>query len=58
MFCVKCGNQIQEGAAFCGNCGNKVGEIPEVVNPVSAEETVPVENIEESAKKPKASKRN
>ena len=26
MFCVKCGNQIQDGAAFCSNCGNKVGE--------------------------------
>lgn len=28
MFCVKCGNQIQDGAAFCSQCGNKVGEIP------------------------------
>ena len=28
MFCVKCGNQIQEGAAFCSMCGNKVGEVP------------------------------
>ncbi len=28
MFCVKCGNQIQDGAAFCPKCGNKVGEAP------------------------------
>ena len=26
MFCSKCGNQIQDGAAFCPSCGNKVGE--------------------------------
>lgn len=28
MFCVKCGNQIQDGAAFCSACGNRVGEVP------------------------------
>ena len=28
MFCVKCGNQIQDGAAFCSKCGNKVGDVP------------------------------
>ncbi len=22
MFCPKCGKEVQEGAAFCGNCGN------------------------------------
>ncbi len=25
MICVKCGNEIPEGAAFCPNCGEKVG---------------------------------
>lgn len=34
MFCVKCGNQIQDGAAFCSNCGNKVGEAPVAAEPV------------------------
>lgn len=24
MFCSKCGKEVQEGAAFCGNCGNAV----------------------------------
>lgn len=27
MFCVKCGNQLQDGAAFCSACGNRVGEV-------------------------------
>lgn len=26
MFCQKCGNQLNEGAAFCPKCGAKVGE--------------------------------
>ena len=26
MFCVKCGNQIDDGVLFCPYCGNKVGE--------------------------------
>lgn len=25
MYCKKCGQQINEGAAFCGNCGTPVG---------------------------------
>ncbi len=25
MICVKCGNEIPEGAAFCPNCGERVG---------------------------------
>ena len=28
MFCQHCGNQLPEGAAFCGNCGNKVASAP------------------------------
>lgn len=23
-FCFKCGNQLQEGAAFCSNCGTRI----------------------------------
>ena len=57
MFCVKCGSQIPDGALFCGDCGNKVSEISDNVNPVSAEMPSPVENVEEPAKKPKASKK-
>jgi len=40
MFCSKCGNQIQDGAAFCSNCGNKVGE----ANSTPAEEKVVVKS--------------
>ena len=45
MFCVKCGNQLQDGAAFCSKCGSKVGEAPAAA-PVSApvEETVVVKS--------------
>ena len=27
MFCVKCGNQMEDGAIFCAQCGNKAGEV-------------------------------
>lgn len=27
MFCVKCGNLLEEGEQFCSQCGNKVGEV-------------------------------
>lgn len=30
MFCVKCGNEVVEGATFCPSCGTK---IPETANP-------------------------
>lgn len=43
MFCVKCGNQIQDGAAFCSKCGNKVGESPAA----PAEETVVIKSKQE-----------
>jgi len=33
-FCPKCGNQIAEGAAFCGSCGAQLGAVP--ATPVSA----------------------
>ena len=25
MFCIKCGNQLNEGSAFCTNCGTPAG---------------------------------
>lgn len=27
MYCVKCGNRLEDGAKFCNNCGNQIGEI-------------------------------
>lgn len=27
MFCIKCGNEMEDGEKFCGKCGNKVGNI-------------------------------
>lgn len=44
MFCVKCGNQIQVGAAFCPKCGNQVGGAPAAA---AAEETVVVKSKKE-----------
>lgn len=41
MFCVKCGNQIQDGTAFCSACGNRVGEVPVASSSVTA---MPVED--------------
>lgn len=28
MFCPKCGNQVPDGSAFCGQCGNKFESVP------------------------------
>lgn len=28
MFCPKCGNEVPDGAAFCGQCGNKFESVP------------------------------
>ena len=30
MFCIKCGNQLAEGASFCTNCGTPAGSAPQV----------------------------
>lgn len=27
MFCNKCGNEINEGAAFCAKCGNRIANV-------------------------------
>ena len=35
MFCTKCGNKIDDGAAFCCKCGAKVGNAYEESNAVS-----------------------
>ncbi len=46
MFCVKCGNQIQDGAAFCSACGNRVGEVSvaSASAAASVEETVVIKS--------------
>lgn len=53
MFCQKCGNQLNEGAAFCPKCGTRVGE-PKVntVNqqPVTPRQTIPVNNTAKDTK--------
>ena len=41
MFCVKCGTQLPDGAAFCSSCGNKVGEVPAAA---PAQETVVIKS--------------
>lgn len=30
MFCQKCGKEIPDGAAFCGECGTKAGGDPQL----------------------------
>lgn len=35
MYCSKCGNEVQEGSAFCGKCGAKVGDAGVGSAPVS-----------------------
>ena len=30
MFCIKCGTQLPDNAAFCFECGSKVEETPEI----------------------------
>lgn len=30
MFCIKCGTQLPDNAAFCFECGNKVEKAPEI----------------------------
>lgn len=35
MFCPHCGNQLPDGAGFCGNCGNRL-----TAKPKKAEKTV------------------
>lgn len=53
MFCVNCGNEIDEGAKFCSNCGHAVGNTNEniednsnnVVNEPISENDVSEENL-------------
>ena len=47
MFCVKCGNQIQDGAVFCSKCGNKVGDVPAAAPAAPVEEKVVVKSKKE-----------
>ncbi len=44
MFCKQCGNELKEGATFCGTCGTKV-EVESTTAPVeeTAVEETPVE---------------
>lgn len=48
MFCDKCGQQLPDGAAFCGNCGNRIGE-PAPAQPQAAD-TAPVQTPAAAAK--------
>ena len=44
MFSVKCGNRLEDNAAFCGNCGAKV--VPFKVMPIAQSEAqTPVQQI-------------
>lgn len=55
MFCVKCGAQLPDGAAFCPSCGNKTaaeapaatGEVKVMLDPA---EVVPQKAAPDSSK--------
>ena len=32
MKCLNCGNELKEGARFCGNCGATVNATPDMGN--------------------------
>jgi uncharacterized protein (TIGR00266 family) len=34
-FCPNCGNQVAEGARFCGSCGNTLGGAPPAAHPIA-----------------------
>ncbi|GHU04154.1 hypothetical protein FACS1894147_08990 [Spirochaetia bacterium] len=42
MFCTRCGTQLKDGAAFCGNCGAKAGAPQTVAGPVRQKKILPV----------------
>ncbi|MBD5145463.1 MAG: zinc ribbon domain-containing protein [Ruminococcus sp.] len=46
MFCLRCGNQIENDAAFCSKCGSKVSEITPSTPAVSSGNALP--NIEKA----------
>jgi len=42
MFCMKCGNQLAENAAFCSMCGEKTSGTQEQMIAVEAQPTQPM----------------
>lgn len=46
MFCPKCGNEVAEGTAYCGNCGQKMDtSAPAAPAEVPAEQTPPTPSM-------------
>lgn len=45
MFCIKCGNQLNEGAAFCSNCGTPAGVTPQ--NQQAPQSPVPQQAVQQ-----------
>lgn len=53
MFCVNCGNEIEEGTKFCTRCGHKVPETqPSPVNAARTEENAVPETVKAQAEEP------
>lgn len=48
MFCSKCGTQLPDGSAFCGNCGNPVAAPAAPVAPVAPVAEVPAQPVYEA----------
>lgn len=58
MFCSKCGAQLPDGSAFCGNCGNPIAPVAPVattpVTPVAETPVAPVAPVTPVAETPVA----
>ena len=55
MKCKKCGNELEEGAAFCQSCGSKVEDAEKTSEPAAeADKTVEAKVEETKAEEKKA----
>lgn len=42
MYCPKCGNKNDDGAAFCVNCGGPLSVVPSSIRPPAQPPTAPI----------------
>lgn len=54
MFCKNCGNQIEDGLAFCGNCGAAAGSTSAPEERAAVNESIPADTPEAASAAPAA----